>query len=317
MTVKVAKNDYSDIRGFNYQPSYASRGFEVWEYFSPESWRTEIGRGKQFFPKMDAIRFWLDIQSYYRAPSVFIKKLEKAMQIISDFDCKAMPTLFNRWHTVGAAHDWGGVYVDHFWPRCNLGADLQTFDNYLRDIVSHYKGDSRILMWDLCNEPQLRRLDEMSQPEKQAEYQWLSHIRDIVKSLNPSAPLTIGALHYGDPVKILEPLMDVICCHPYLGWDNGEMANGLDELVALANEKDKPLIANETCCGSLDDTKRMQIIDKTLKLLSERGIGFMPWILHYSRVPHANREFCPGLEYMAFIEQDGTLRSGHEVFNEF
>ena len=57
MTVKVAKNDYSDIRGFNYQPSYASRGFEVWEYFSPESWRTEIGRGKQFFPKMDAIRF--------------------------------------------------------------------------------------------------------------------------------------------------------------------------------------------------------------------------------------------------------------------
>ncbi|MBA7543533.1 Epoxyqueuosine reductase [subsurface metagenome] len=72
-----------------------------------------IGRGKQFFPRMNAIRFWLDIQSYYRVPSVFIEKLEKAMQIISDFDCNAMPTLFNRWHTVDGVHDWGGIYGIH------------------------------------------------------------------------------------------------------------------------------------------------------------------------------------------------------------
>lgn len=317
MITKLVKNNYAHIRGFNYQPSYASMGFEVWEQFNPEVWRKELGRGKQYFPKMNAIRFWLDTQSYYRNPLAFVEKLEQAVQIITEFDCKAMPTLFNRWHTVGGDHDCGGIYVDHFWKQCNVGANPQSFDGYLTDIVSRHKNDSRVLMWDLCNEPQLRTLEEMKQPEKQAEYQWLSHARDIVKSLAPSAPLTIGALHYGDPPKILEPLMDVICCHPYHGWDDVKLANGLDELVVLANEKGKPLIANETCCGSLDDAKRVQIIDETLALLSERGIGFMPWILHHSRVPHANREFCPGLEYMAFIEQDGKLRSGHEIFNKF
>ncbi len=322
MITKVVKEDYAYIRGFNYQPSYASMGFEVWEQFDPEVWRRELGRGKQYFPEMNTIRFWLDTQSYFCNPQSFAQKLETVLQILAEIGCKAMPTLFNRWHTTGFNHDVGGVYVDHFWPRANLGLEVlvgieKGFDGYVKDIVLPHKNDSRILMWDLCNEPQLRSVEEMTQPEKQAEYQWLSHIYDVVKSLEPSAPVTIGALSYGDPPKILEPLMDVICCHPYDGWDDGKMADGLNELVALANEKGKPLIANETCCGSLDDTKRVKIIEKTLKLLKDRGIGFLPWILHHSRVPHANREFCPGLEYMAFIKQDGTLRAGHKCFNEW
>ena len=315
--LKVGCSEYAHLRGFNYQPSYASRGFEVWEYFDPEVWRMEIGRGKQYFPGMNAIRFWLDTQSYYCNSSAFREKLEQIIGIISDHSCRAMPTLFNRWHTVGGDHDWGGVYVDHFWHLCNVGANPETFDDYLRDIVSRYQKDSRILMWDMCNEPQLRTRDEMNEPVKQAEYNWLSHVCEVVREACPGTPITIGALHYGDPIKILEPLMDVICCHPYHGWDDGKMAEGLDELVTLANQKGKPLIANEACCGSLDDTMRSEIIERTLRLLTERDIGFMPWILHHSRVPHANREFCPGLHYMAFVEADGSLRAGHEVFNDF
>ena len=317
VVLKVQQRDYSDLRGFNYQPSYASRGFEVWEYFDAESWRREIGRGKQYFPRMNAVRFWVDTQSYYCNPPAFKDKFEEAIRIIADCECKAMPTLFNRWHTLGGDHDVGGVYVDHFWKPCNLGANPSCFDDYVRDIVSNHREDPRILMWDLCNEPQLRTLEEMEQPVKQAEYQWLSHVREVVRETCPNVPLTIGALHYGDPVKILEPLMDVICCHPYHGWDDGKMAKALDELVALANEKRKPLIANETCCGSMDHMARSQIIKSTLHLLTQRNIGFMPWILHHSRVPHANRQFCPGLHYMAFIEADGSLRPGHDVFNEF
>lgn len=325
---KVQYNDYSNLRGFNYQPGYASIGYEVWERFDPEIWRTELGRGKKYFPGMNAIRFWLDTQSYFSNPERFIENLEKILQILSEIDCQAMPVLFNRWHSCGFNNDVGGVYVDHFWPPSNLGLNVicgiaEGFNGYVKDIVSRHKNDSRILMWDLCNEPQLRSIEEMTQSVKQAEYDWLSHIRDVVKSIEPSAPITIGALSCGDPQKILEPLMDVISIHPYIagnGDDHGCVADWLgniDEIVTLANKKGKPLIANEAVKGSLDDVERVRHIRRSLGALAERGIGYMPWILHHSGVPHANREFCPGLFYMAFIEKDGSLRSGHECYNEF
>ena len=50
--------DYTKIRGFNYQPSYGSNGFELWQKFDGTTIDIEIGRGKKYFPKMNAIRLW-------------------------------------------------------------------------------------------------------------------------------------------------------------------------------------------------------------------------------------------------------------------
>ena len=55
-------------------------------------------------------------------------------------------------------------------------------------------------------------------------------------------------------------------------------------------------------------------------LLSKRGIGWLAYLLHHSLIADAHRPEqgplgAPG--NLLFIEADGTLRPGHEAFNEF
>ena len=57
-----------------------------------------------------------------------------------------------------------------------------------------------------------------------------------------------------------------------------------------------------------------------LGLLKRHGIGFLPHALHYSAVadlhrPHSWQTWDS--MYMGFIEPDGSIRPGHEVYNEF
>ena len=72
--------------------------------------------------------------------------------------------------------------------------------------------------------------------------------------------------------------------------------------------------------GAIDDAKRVEIIRYTLEQLKQRGIGWLVYVLHHSLIADAHRpEFGiltdPG--NLSFIEADGTLRPGHDVFNAF
>ena len=51
--------DCSRVRGFNYQPSYGSSALEVWQGFDAGTVDLELGRGKKYFPGINAIRLWL------------------------------------------------------------------------------------------------------------------------------------------------------------------------------------------------------------------------------------------------------------------
>ena len=94
----------------------------------------------------------------------------------------------------------------------------------------------------------------------------------------------------------------------------------LDDYVAFAASVNKPLLATETCWGSTDDAKRVEIVRCTLTQLKQRNIGWLVYLLHHSLIADAHRaEFGPlsAPGNLAFIEADGSLRPGHEVFNEF
>jgi hypothetical protein len=57
-----------------------------------------------------------------------------------------------------------------------------------------------------------------------------------------------------------------------------------------------------------------------LKQLKQRNIGSLVYLLHHSQIADAHRaEFGPvsGPGNLSFIEADGPLRPGHEVYNEF
>ena len=124
---------------------------------------------------------------------------------------------------------------------------------------------------------------------------------------------------------MLDPLCDLLSIHPYLtsnaAASRKSFAKALDSAVGFARKAGKPLLASECCWGSLDDKVRVEFIRNTLMELQQRNIGWTAYLLHHSLIADAHRpEFGPLSSHagnLAFIEADGSLRAGHEVFNEF
>ncbi len=314
--------DYSAVRGFNYQPSYGSSGFELWRQFDEAAIRREVGCGKTFFPKTNAVRLWLSWEAFIREPEVFAGNFEAALTVFEAHGLRVMPVLFNRWHD--NVLDYGGIYIDHFLPG-NWSYREDQFDAYVQRIVGGHRDDPRIFAWDLCNEPCPWKLNAAEHAVLiQAEYRWLERIHRLCKEAGATAPLTVGTHPWLEQLEHWEPLSDLLSIHPYAlaSWSPPETFEPfLDASVAFATAKKKPLIATETCWGDFDDRKRADIVRYTLGQLKQHRIGWLAYIMHHSLIADAHRpEFGPlnpGIGNLAFIEADGTLRPGHEVFNEF
>ncbi len=319
--------DYPSIKGFNYQPSYGSNGFELWQQFDAAIVERELRAGKRYFPHMNAIRVWLSWDSFKRNPERFAANFDTTLGIAAQCDLLVMPVLFNRWHD--GALDYGGIYIDHFLPRVSwLQQQENMFTPYLEMIVGRHATDARVFAWDLCNEP----FSYSCPPEEipaihSAEFGWLSGLQQTCKRLGATAPITVG-IHPGHGkagLELISQISDLLSIHPY--WtadsplhDKAIYEKLLDDYVDVATKANKPLLATETCWGALDDAKRVEIIRYTLGELKKRKIGWLAYVLHHSLIADAHRpEFGPlsAPGNLAFIEADDTLRPGHDVFNQF
>ena len=316
----------SQVKGFNYQPSWGSSGFEIWQNFDAERMGHELAVGKAYFPGMNAIRLWLSHDAWVRDPKEFAAAFDTALSIADAHSLCVMPVLFNRWHD--AALDYGGVYLDHFLPKVSWVQGKDQLAAFAEAIVGAHATDSRIFAWDVCNEPFAYNCPPTDIPDiAKAEYAWLERTYSIAKRCRAQAPITVG-IHPGhglDGIRQIEPISDILSIHPYWTCDSPPHEKDayeklLDDYVQFADASGKPLIATETCWGATDDAKRVDIIRYTLQELKKRGIGWLVYLLHHSLIADAHRtEFGPlsAPGNLAFIEADGTLRAGHDVFNEF
>lgn len=315
--------DYSQIRGFNYQPSNGSSGLELWLNFNAATIDLELSRGKRYFPGMNAIRFWLSEDAFLRDPDRFVLNFETALTIADRYKLVVMPVLFNRWHSDGL--DYGGIYIDHFLPGVSWVQRGHDVGKYLEAVVKAHGEDPRVFCWDLCNEP----FSYVCQPAEipdivKAEYAWLEGLHRRCKEMGAVAPLTIGihCNHRRDGIAQVAPLCDVLSIHPYFrcgpNADEASYAANLDTYVEFAKQVGKPLLVTETCWGYQDDRERVEIIRTTLRHLRQRGIGFLVYLLNHSLIADAHRNaYGPGRLNLSFIEADGSLRPGHEIFNEY
>jgi hypothetical protein len=315
--------NYGKVRGFNYQPSWGSTGFDIWHHFDRDVLGLELDRGKRYFPGMNALRLWLSYDAWVACPERVAADFETALALSADRGLVTMPVLFNRWHS--GLPDYGGTYVDHFVPALSRGRSESWFIPYLDAIVGEHAGDPRVFCWDLCNEPFYYAVPAAEIPEiATAEFGWLSAIYERCKALGAGAPLTVGMImSLGvSELQRVEPLSDILSFHPY--WippsSKASFEGQLDAFAGFASAKGKPLLATETCWGALDDGERTANVRYTLCELKKRDIGWLAYVLHHSQVADAHRADygplgSPG--NLAFIEADGSLRAGHNVFNEF
>ncbi len=304
--------DYSSVRGFNYQPSYAAHGLDIWRRFDAPLIEKEIALGKKYFPAINTLRLWLAWDAFLADPVAIARHFDNMLAILQRYQLRAIVTLFNAWHSIP---DFGGVSGAQLgmWQRFRPNVD-RPFLDFLKAIVGKHAKDHRVLLWDLCNEP----------PKDPVFIAWLTWVYHCCKDLGATAPLCIGNMPTLDIVKATEPISDVLTWHPYWAWNTWrkkreDYIRFLDESVRYAAQVGKPLLATECCWGAADDQKRAEVIEFELTQLKKRSIGWTAHLLHDTLVADGHRSpwSHTAAGYMAFIEANGTLRPHHEVFNRF
>ncbi len=316
--IALQNTTYESVRGFNYQPSNGGNGVHVWERFAPELYRLELARGKRYFPGMNTVRTWLSFDAWLADRELFLRHIVEAVDIIDELGLKTIPVLFNGWFGIPI---WGGLTCEVIGVERDRD-DYGVYRRYAADVLKALaEHRDTVLIWDLCNEPLNNAPTEANQ-ELWADF--LRVIRRTVREQDQRTPITIGNQWAApDYVERFGDIVDVFSLHPYYPYGAAtpeELGERLDESLTAINRTGKPALVTECCWGSLDDAERVHFIEVALAAITERKLGFMPHLLHHTPVADGHRPESGHVGvagYMAFIEADGSLRAGHDVFNDY
>jgi hypothetical protein len=338
------RQDYGDVRGFNYSGSWGTSGLDVWMHHDAGQMAVEVGRGKDYFPGWNAVRWWLSQPAYERAPERFLANFEMGLQVFAAHGVAVMPVLFNRWRDFEC--EFGGVFLDHLMPGHLGPSDIFVPDadrdpaviehlhgKFIDAVVGAHAEDDRIFAWDLCNEPLFgvnlgKDANAVSKTLREVEPRWLRWLYARCKAAGAVQPITVGNMQDVRLLELTNDSCDFLCFHPYYVWNlPGEIGTKeyflktVDKCVAFAERAGKPILATETgWAGTSDPDVRVEKLRYTLNALADRGIGFLVHALQHTLIadlhyPEYGPVTAPGV--MHFIDPDGSLRPGHEAFNDF
>lgn len=297
---------YGWLRGFSVVPSWGARIEQAWWGYHPERMREEVALARQ--AHANCLRLWIEFPAWMADPERVTASFFDAVDAIAEAGMKTMPCLFNRWHD--ADWDYGGTYTEHLYR--NWEPMLQ----YVRALVQPLAADERVLIWDLCNEPQAM---DTTSDVNQRELAWLRAIADCARGCGVRQPITIGTMSGGN-IESFAPICDVLCGHPY-----AHDSERLDALITDYHEKAerhaKPFLVNECIPGALDDQVRAAVARFYTNRLSEAGFGWMGWALREglavsTRRDRHDRNGIRSEGFHPFFTKEGHLRGGLEFLTE-
>ena len=311
----------SEVKGFNYHPSYSTGSLEDWIMFNRDVWEKELTHGKKCFPKFNTLRIWLSWNAYCRMGDRFIECIKEVVEICRGLGIYVMPCLFNRWHD--PMIDCDGIYIDHFLPNSSWLLKFgDPFTKYIADLAAAFKDEEQILCWDVCNEPLAYNGEfPMMETVKKYELEWLHRMTDGLRAGGVTQPIGIGTTGM-EPMTDFDDMCDVYLTHLYYRNDLVGFERNLLALLEEAKDNgDKEVIISECCWGSLDDKRRAERVRGTLSTITKYGAGFVAhalWTCGCADLHDISEgPVTDGIGNLAFILRDGTVRPYHEIYNEF
>ncbi len=283
------------ICGFNYLPSSAVNFLEMWHKDSFDratisrelGWAADIG--------FNAIRVNLHALVWEHDRDGLIERLNWMMDEAKGHGILTVPCLFDDCGFGGSEPTYGpqpdpvpGVHNSHAVASPGRATVMDrgswpTLEAYLRDIVSSFRDDDRVLFWDLYNEPGNRMIFE-SGGFSLYDAGLASHSLALVEAAFtwardewPTAPLTVGAWATPEPGSGDLPyqteidrrameLSDIVTFHAYSNV--AQVAGFIDYLA----RHDRPMLCTEWMARAVDS----RIVDQ-LALYRDRGVGCFQW----------------------------------------
>ena len=189
--------------GANYTPAYAVNQVQFWHDFRPEVVERELAAAQKYFG-IRTLRVFLHNINFNEEKDVFLANLEKFLRICEKYEIMPGFVFFDDCHR----HE--GIFLNDptrpvkgyhngRWATCPQDRDRDPndpdkFKAYVQDVVRPHRRDSRVLFWEIFNEPHLK--SPYSARLRTLGYAW---------------------------AKELEPVQPVICC-----WDDNEATDIVD-----------------------------------------------------------------------------------------
>ncbi|HKB43410.1 MAG TPA: glycoside hydrolase family 2 TIM barrel-domain containing protein, partial [Chitinophagaceae bacterium] len=258
------------IIGCDFLPSTAINQLEMWqaETFDTATINRELGWAEGI--GFNTVRVYLHDLAWKADPKGFKERINRFLSIASRRKIKALFTIFDDcWNPdpkIGkqpepkpGIHNSGWMRSPHI-DIHNDSTQWNSLEDYVKDILHSFKNDSRILMWDLYNEPGNSGYDLTSLPLLKKVFEWAWAVR-------PSQPLTC-AVWYGN--KTLNDFQltssDVITFHNY---------NNVEDLEKEINDLLK--YGRPVVCSEYMARTRNSKFETHLPVFKKYNVGAINW----------------------------------------
>jgi mannan endo-1,4-beta-mannosidase len=202
---------------------------------------------------------------------------------------KIVVTLGNQW---GSCE--GSQYLDDSWYLGGyktqvISGDTVPYRQFVQEIVSRYKDDPTIAMWQLINEAEIKTGKSASSCSPTADlYNFAADVSGLIKSIDPNHLVNLGQMGAGQcgaqggDYKLVNSIstLDVCEYHDY-GHETTALPTNLVNDIAACNSLGKPLFVGEagiqeSTVGSL--SARAAAFDAKCTAMFKAGVrGFLIW----------------------------------------
>lgn len=260
------------LRGADFIPSTAINQLEMWqkETFDASTIDRELGFAEDI--GMNSMRVYLHHAAWQQDREGFKERVKSYLDIADKHHISTMFVLFDDcWnptyttgtqpapkpgiHNSGWVRDPGDLY--HQDPKL-----VDTLEIYVKDILTTFKDDKRIVLWDLYNEPGNSGYGNKSMDLLKKVFEW-------GRTVDPSQPLSVGV--WKRDLKELSDYQiqnsDVTTYHNY--GDPKDHQFWIDTLRSVSK---RPLICTEYMART-----RNSLFSNIMPMLKKENIGAYNW----------------------------------------
>jgi hypothetical protein len=156
---EVIRSDFSNVRGLNYIASYAPSDVAMWRFYDSEKINRELGYIKLL--GANSIRVWLAWFVFAEVGERFVDKFRNFLSLCEKHRITMMPILWD-----SCFGDARASYEDVTDWVANPGAERvadpafrEQGDRYVRAVVAVGRQSPSLLIWDVMNEPSVRKAE--------------------------------------------------------------------------------------------------------------------------------------------------------------
>ena len=296
-----AQTEVTEIKGINYYPQASP-----WDMYGNKFDTKTITKDFKIIKDagLNSIRVFVPYEDFGKA-NVKAEKLTKLKTLLDVAEAENL-------NVVITLFDFYGDYSVLNWTLNQ---------HHAKTIVNAVKDYPALLAWDIKNEPNL----DFESRTKELVLAWLDKMIDLVKSTDPTHPVTIGWSNI-ESAPILKDKLDVISFHYYEDLDNLEESYKKLKLEIT----NKPLAITEFGMSSNrglwhpfgnSEDDQAAYYKQAQALFKSYHIPFMSWTLYdFTEIPKEVVGRLPWRkqtqEHFGFIDQNGETKPAFKYISK-